>query len=166
MPDVLMSILAQCMLGSWSTKPTEILHFLILLKLPAVCTHPSHWWRMPWNGVWRWASHSPLRGRQWMVPAHTWHRSMLRWGPPRGPYISRGAAAYPADMNKLLVEAWIAGAVFARIQESQSSTLVRVGHWGNTLVRARGTQHQGLPSKKRAFDDITGLPCETPKVVM
>ena len=80
MPDVLMSSLAQCMLGSWFTKPTDMFHFLMLLKLPAVCTHPPHWRRMPWNGVWRWASHSPLRGRQWMVPAHTWHRSMLMGG--------------------------------------------------------------------------------------
>ena len=31
MPDVLMSRLAQCMLGSWCTEPTEIMNFLMLL---------------------------------------------------------------------------------------------------------------------------------------
>ena len=135
----------------------------MVLLLPAVCLHPPHWWRMPWNGKWRWASHSPLRGRQWMVPAWEWQHKMLRWGPPTGPYISRSAAAYPADVNRVLAESWIAGAVFCRIQETQASSMVRSGWWGNSLVRMGKQQSD---SRKRKFSEIDGIALDTPKVVM
>ena len=77
----------------------------------------------------------PLKGKQRMVEATTWNKSMLRWGPPHGPYLSRGAASYPAVMNQILAEATISSAVYAALTKTQAGSMVRTGVWGNTLVR-------------------------------
>ena len=103
---------------------------------------------------------SPLRGRQWVIPAHTWHRGLLRWGLPPGPFISRQAAAYPADMNKQIVHCWVAGVVFCRIQESQANSMVRSGQRGNVLVRQNTTF---AAPQTLAFDHID---CDPIKVRM
>ena len=125
---------AQCMLGARTSKLTDFLLFCIKLCVPPLCLHHSQWWRLPWNGAWRYAPHPPLRGKKWMIEAAHWHRGMLRWGPPRGKYISRKAAAYPPGLNKTLAEAWIAGAALSKIRRTQANSLIHTGHWQNTIV--------------------------------
>ena len=88
----------------------------------------------------------PLKGKQWMVLASLWRPSMRRWAPPHGPYLSRGASAYPAPMNKLLAESLITSAVFWRIQTTQACSLVRSGRWSNSLLSSSMASRQFQPS--------------------
>ena len=70
-----------------------------------------------------------------MIHWEDWKPEMLRWYPPSGPFISRSAAAYPMAMNRRLAETWVRGAVAARVQAGQASSMVVTGVWSNTLVR-------------------------------
>ena len=102
----------QCLLGAWTSKPTELLHYLIdFSMLSDKCTHPSVWWAQPWNGRTHFGPHPPLRGRQWMIPWRDWRRDMFRPREPAGPFISRSMAAYLADLNRTIADQWVRAAV-------------------------------------------------------
>ena len=47
----------------------------------------------------------PLIGTQWAVLEKDWRKHMLRACEPKGPYISKQAAWYPADFNRMLLNA-------------------------------------------------------------
>eukprot|EP00435_Cladocopium_sp_Y103_P021519 s4006_g5.t1 len=103
----------QCRFGCEFEKKTDLLaNFELGPEFHQLCNHPPKWWRVPWSGEWVWASHPPLRGKQVAVEAHMWNPGMLRTMEPQGDYITRRAAAYPADLNRALARA-LAGAVKA-----------------------------------------------------
>ena len=61
---------------------------------------------MPWSGISWWAPHPTLEGTQLAIPFEQWDASMLRNSPPQGPFISKIAAHYPVDMNRMLIKAF------------------------------------------------------------
>ena len=150
LPHVTISKLAQCPLGAPTEKLTDIICLLMSISSPDSCTHPQHWWRMPWNGEWHWGAHPPLRGKQWMVPSWDWKPGMRRWREPQGPYLTRGAAAYPSAMNKLIADEWVRASARIRLEVNQISSMVRTGKWANTLVRKTLVKDQvGVHTIKR-----------------
>ena len=115
----------QCMLEAISTKPTEMILFMIKGEwLPPECAHPQRWWILPWTGESQWRAHPPLTGRQLMIPWEKWQPGMLRRREPDGPYITREAAHYSGKMNKVLAEYWVRGCVAERLRYSQAQSLV------------------------------------------
>ena len=70
-----------------------------------------------------------------MIPSGDWKHEVLEWYEPRGPFISRSAAAHPGPMNEALAETWVRAAVAARVQVAQVSSMIVTGRWSNTLVR-------------------------------
>ena len=127
--------IVQCELGARTTKPTDMKTYKVdMSSFPTLCTHQPRWWVIPWCETYHWGAHPLLTGRQWMLEAERWRPHMLRWREPDGPYISRSAAAYPLQMNKLLAEKLVRAACATRLRQSQCSAMVRTGRWANTLV--------------------------------
>ena len=170
-------VCVQCVLGAVTSKPTEILHFLMdLSMLTEVCPHPRKWWVLPWNGRAQFSAHPPLRGRQWMVPWDDWRPWMTRYREPPGQYLTKNAAHYPGGMNQVLADQLVRGAVAARLRRSQASSMVKTGKWMNTLVATdrlhtpdlghgmgamlgRSSSSIGpLPDQTVVHKHITGLP--------
>jgi hypothetical protein len=58
-------------------------------------------------------------------------------------------------MNAQLVQAWIVGAVYARMTKMQANSMVRTGRWGNTLgdVSAVANPNSGTDCGSRAVVD-------------
>eukprot|EP00972_Heterocapsa_arctica_P052288 7692645-Heterocapsa_arctica.AAC.1 len=117
-------IFPQCELGAHTTKRTALKGNSGLAGLPTECSRERVWWRIPWSGRWVFGSHPPLRGKQWAVPADAWRTSMLRRGEPSGPYLTRGASAYPGPMNRLLARALVKAAGLAERKKLQTRSLV------------------------------------------
>ena len=102
--------LAQCSLGARTEKMTDILSFGMALDFIDICsnTHQS-------GGACR----GTVRGIGDHHPPFAWQtvdgacRRVALWHvnhiPPRGHYITRGAAAYPAGMNQVIAEPWVRG---------------------------------------------------------
>ena len=154
---VLFFAFVQCELDARTTKPTEIMCYLIdFSMLPVKCTHEKVWWAQPWNGQELFASHPPLRGTEWMIPWAEWDSSMIKSAPPDGEYLTRSAAAYTTRMNRILAEQWVRGAVAMRVRSTQSSSMVLTGRWSNTLVAAHLARPQVSVSHRRA-SHIGGL---------
>ena len=102
---------AQCRFGCEFEKMTDLLSNVELgPEFKQKCNHPPKWWRVPWNGKRIWAPHPPLRGKQVAIEEHLWDPGMLRNREPQGEYITRQAAAYPAEMNRALASALAAAA--------------------------------------------------------
>ncbi len=72
-------------------------HYLSDLEL--LCNHPKKWWTIPWSGERFFSAHPPF------IPSEQWDASMLAGRQPDGDYLTRAAAAYPADLNKALAVA-------------------------------------------------------------
>ena len=165
-PGVQKKAFVQCELGAPTKKHTDVMHFLLKFEFPTECTHQSRWWTMPWSGASVFAPHPQLWGTQWMVPSEDWRPEMLRWYPPKGPYISRSAAAYPGPMNEALAETWVRGAVAARVPVAQAASMFVTGVWANTLVR-RDLLEQRLVAITEAKRSLTDSACTfvgTPQV--
>ena len=97
-----------------------------------------------------------LTGTQWMIPATSFERYMLRWEAPRGDYISRQAAAYPGDLNKELAHKCVQAAIRARKRRIENVAMVRTGYWSNTLIRQSLVKgQQANPRAKIAETDRT-----------
>ena len=59
----------QCPLGAPTTKPTELLSYLLHTDpLPKDRTHQPRWWATPWSGEALFGPHPVLKGRQLMIP--------------------------------------------------------------------------------------------------
>lgn len=120
LPGVSTISFPQCEFGARAMKMTALKGSARLEGMPTACSHPKRWWRVPWSGAWKFGSHSPLRGRQWAVPAEEWTPRMLTRREPPGPYITREAAAYPGQLNLKLATSLIAAARAARSQRASS----------------------------------------------
>ena len=72
------------------------------------CDHPSRWWRVPWSGEAYEAPHPRLRGRQAAIAYDQWRPTMLRDREPKGDFITKAAAAYPAALNEHLAQSFVA----------------------------------------------------------
>ena len=97
---------AQCTVQSQFEKLTDLWHGRVeLMDFTWRCAHDKVWWRIPWSGEPIYAAHPPLRGRQMAIPAAEWRPHMRRQHEPSGDYITRSAAAYPGEMNRLLAVA-------------------------------------------------------------
>ena len=68
----------QCNYGARTAKPTDIMHNGLELEDRGPCQHEQLWWRMPWSGQWHYGAHPLLTGTQWMIPATSFERYMLR----------------------------------------------------------------------------------------
>ena len=97
------SNIAQCPLGAESVKHTA-LKGTVTIESPFECPHEKRWWRTPWSGEWHWGGHPPLKGKQRAIKAEDWRPSMKQRWPPKGEYLTKGAAAYPSRMNRLLAQ--------------------------------------------------------------
>ena len=69
-----------------------------------------------------------------MVLWDDWKPFMRRYREPHGPFITRGAANYPTEMNKLLANQLVRAAVACRVHRTQANAMVKTGRWANTLV--------------------------------
>ena len=81
---------------------------------------------------------------------------MRRPWEPEGPYISRGAAAYPGMMNHVLAERLVRAAVQTRVQCIQAQAMVRSGRWANTLVAAKRLRADAIAKHGTACDKRGG----------
>ena len=61
---------------------------------------------------------------------------------PYGPYITQGAAAYPAEMNKLAADEFVRAAVMDRTERIQAHSMVKTAAWANTLVAKSKVLHR------------------------
>lgn len=105
-PGVYILTFSQCKFGCRAQKDTDLLTNIPNLEhLAVLCDYPCRTWVIPWSGKRVWAPHPPLRGRQWAIPVEDWDPSMLEPREPKGDYITRSMAAYPAELNKVLAEA-------------------------------------------------------------
>ena len=138
--------LAQCAYGAPTAKPTTLLHYKVSLgDAQSTCRHASRWWRLPSTGAWRWGPHAPLKGKEWWIPADRWREHMLLSPEARRnkfrakPFLTRQAAAYPAEMNRYLALKLLdgAGGDFSGRSEASSEKMKLVGPWRNVLVRER-----------------------------
>ena len=158
----------QCPVGAPAQKATEIMHRLLDMRLfPTECPHESLWWKMPWNGTHFYGPHLPLYGRQWMIPASRWRKSMLRYFEPSGPYITKALAHYPLQMNDVLAETWVRAVVAARIPVTQATSMVRTGRWANTLVAThllRSTSHAQPVGKVGVSQPAFECPSHVPEL--
>ena len=97
---------AQCQFGCEFEKLTDLLaNFELGPEFRQLCNHPPKWWRVPWSGKRIYAPHPPLRGKQLAIEEHLWNPGMLRSSEPQGDYLTRSAAAYPADLDRALAVA-------------------------------------------------------------
>lgn len=128
---------SQCRFGQKFRKETEILGNLNLSSWPKTCNHPERMWIIPWNGSRHFGPHPPLKGRQMAIPAESWDRGMLRRVEPSGPFLTKGTAHYPGELNKALAEAF----VNFRSPQSEFSAVVQVND-------AASTNHSDLPAPK------------------
>ena len=88
------------MLGARTTKPTELVNFLVDMSgFPEQCDHPKKSWTIPWSGKCYESPRPYLRGKQWAIPSEEWKANMLLPWEPSGPYITQGSATYPGRMN-------------------------------------------------------------------
>ncbi len=156
----------QCVFGAPTTKPTLFAMHRVEIseeeRSLLRCCHPGRWWRRPPDGARRWGAHPSLRGKVWEVPEERWSEDMRRLRPGRDePWLTRGAAAYPGNLN-----AWLAAKLHAAACATRPSSdtadraadsggtapagMVRVGRWANTLVRANAVAAR-QPSDKLQF---------------
>ncbi len=104
-PGVNRITLAQCKFGGMSEKLTDLITNIGLREcepLVRLCDHPKRWWTIPWSGKSVYSSHPPLVGTQLAIPSEKWTSDMLASSQPVGDYLTRAAAAYPAELNKEL----------------------------------------------------------------
>ena len=106
-PDVRIITLAQCRFGAEAEKLTDLVTNIAeedTRHLQLLCNHPSQWWIIPWSGEKVFSPHPPLKGTQRAIPLEEWSPAMLRKSAPRGPFLTRAAAAYPSALNRALAE--------------------------------------------------------------
>ena len=143
--------LAQCEYGAPTTKPTTLL--LGRIAEPCIresCTHAKRWWKKPSTGECLYASHPPLKGKEWYIEEEKWRPSMKKtWNQIKEqerslPYLTSAAQAYPADLNK-----WLAETLVANVRDKpEASTFERAGRWNNVLARKHpGTDNVNIDSK-------------------
>ena len=101
-PGVNEHIFSQCKLGQKFRKDTIVLGRVSFEKWPGTCDHPSKEWIIPWNGKKHWGPHPPLRGKQLAIPIEQWDRSMLRRYEPKGEFLTKATAHYPALLNRII----------------------------------------------------------------
>ena len=93
-----------------------------------------------------------------MVPWADWRPWMLRWEEPWGPFISKSAAVYTGDMNRLLADQMVRGAVCSCVQRTQAAAMVKSTRWANVLVRHDAKLHMALALQVGTFFIyVTGL---------
>ena len=133
-PGVEQQKVAQCELGGDTTKHTLLWGTVDFNGMPDECKHDTCSWIVPWSGHSYRSPHPKLRGTQWAIPANEWTSSMRRWGPPKGPFITKLGACYPPRMNmEIAVRVCIEAALQRRMADPP---MCRRGYWGNQLVMA------------------------------
>ena len=135
--------IVQCELGAPTKKATELWGTASLQGMPTACSHDKRWWTTPWNGMYNFAAHPQLRGKQWQIQSELWEVDMLRYYEPNGPYISQSSANYPILMNVELAMRIVLQAGLNRCSRTQAYSMVVTGRWSNCLVR------QDMVSTKR-----------------
>ena len=145
-PGVKQRDIVQCVLGAQTSKPTTLLYGNCSLEdWVDACPHPARRWRCPLTGSLHVAPHPPLRGKVWYVKEEDWVPGRHRVVVDRDlPFLTSAAQAYPAQMNRALAEALLAGIpattkVTGGPQPAASSggtpRYERRGQWSNVLVR-------------------------------
>ena len=97
--------------------------------LPTECRHEAKWWIIPWCGECHWGPHPVSKGKQMMIPFDVWTQDMLQWREPNGAYLTRAAAAYSTQMNRELAMAWLRSAAVAKLERTQTASMVTTGKW-------------------------------------
>ena len=145
------------MLGASTKKPTEFATLMLDMgQWPGSCCHPERAWRTQ-EGQWFFAPHFVLKGRSRAQSAEEWWNGVDALG--NGGFITKGAATYPGDLNKLLALIFIHEAGSELESVTQAGSMVRTGRWGNGLLRREAARqrhlrlpgHAGLPQVSRAL---------------
>jgi len=123
----------QCAMNAEAMKTTDFkAEFEFEDKPPTECVHDRRWWRTPPTGKWFRAKHPPLKGKYRPVTPGEWEgmtpQQRLR---PEGEYLTRRAAVYPSLLNCYLACLLVPRA----IAHWAKQRMLRVGAWGNCLVR-------------------------------
>ena len=136
------TLMAQCRFGCVAEKLTDLVtnierHHLTDLVL--LCNRPKRWWTIPWSGERFCSSHPPLVGAQLAIPSEQWDSSMLADRQPHGDFLTRAAAAYPADLNRALAVAFMRAC--DGMKKVPDTVAARFGQLDNRV-------EMGLPLKK------------------
>ena len=137
LPGVRFTVFVQCPTGSYSMKPTGVLHYLLDLPrhwFPLRCPHPKQWFRFV-DGRWRFCSHPPLLGKQIAVPAAQWTPNLSTCADG---FVSHKAARYTSELNRRLAAVMKRG--------------VQKSYHGHLRKRLHAVKNSVVPTRKRKFD--------------
>ena len=158
-PGINKITLAQCRFGGIAEKLTDLITNISREEcepLIRLCDHPKRWWTIPWSGKRVYASHPPLVGTQLAIPSEEWTPDMLSSSQPSGDFLTRAAAAYPADLNKELAGVF-RRAILARQKTQRTNSQVdciQTGELNNTVsmgLPLRGQQGLGYKQDDEKF---------------
>lgn len=139
--DVRHTILDQCMFDAKTTKPTSLLHYMIDKDPTVNCNRPKKMWTKPSAGERVWASHPPLKGKEWYIDSREGHRGMLLkpWEASETfrhePYLTAAAQAYPDKLNKKFAETILKVCNKSEKNQVQHTQFEVVGKWRDVLKR-------------------------------
>ena len=142
-PGIHKITLAQCKFGGMSEKLTDLITNIgpdECESLVRLCDHPKRWWTIPWSGKRVHSSHPPLVGTQLAIPSEDWTPDMLSHSQPKGDYLTRAAAAYPAKLNKELAMAF-----HKALSKSHNQTGPKVVQDNRQTGELNNTVSMGLP---------------------
>ena len=105
--------IAQCALEADYCKPT-LLMGTIATDYVENCKHEKQWLREVPSGRWIFAAHPPLRGKLKAVKSSEWTEELRSRRPTsQDEFLTRSAAAYPSEMNRVLARDLIKAALDA-----------------------------------------------------
>ena len=160
--DVHIITLAQCRFGAEAEKLTDLVTNIAdedTKHLQLLCNHPSQWWIIPWSGEKFFSPHPPLKGTQRAIPLGEWSPAMLRNSAPRGPFLTRAAAAYPSALNRALAETFRKAVHRYSLQRIRNNPVAVDEQLGNESMDAKVTMSLPLRGQvaKPNIDDKNSL---------
>ncbi|CAK0891828.1 unnamed protein product [Prorocentrum cordatum] len=168
--------LVQCEYGAEVEKRSSILAINVDLKDAfGKCRHKPQWWRRPSTGEWHLGPHSPLVGKERMILAGEWRRSMILDDMQYhakfkdAPFLTSSAKSYPAGLNRYFAIKLAMRARQIASNMPKTSTLVRVGYWQNALVNQpspigthRSATQAGIEGRQRVPASTAGTHSSAP----
>ena len=154
-PDVRIITLAQCRFGAEAEKLTDLVTNIAeedTRHLQLLCNHPSQWWIIPWSGEKVFSPHPPLKGTQRAIPLEEWSPAMLRKSAPRGPFLTRAAAAYPSALNRALAETFKKALSRRSLQRIRTNPVAVEDQPGHGLTDAKVTMSLPLRGQVAGSD--------------
>lgn len=154
-PDVRIITLAQCRFGAEAEKLTDLVTNIAeedTRHLQLLCNHPSQWWIIPWSGEKVFSPHPPLKGTQRAIPLEEWSPAMLRKSAPRGPFLTRAAAAYPSALNRALAETFQKALSRRSLQRIRTNPVAVEDQPGHGLMDAKVTMSLPLRGQVAGSD--------------